>query len=144
MNSRRAIPSDIEKIAELLIPFCEEYHQKVVTQETAIKGIRHLFENPHLGRYYICEEEGRVIGYLMVFFEWSDWRAGNMYYIEAVYTIPDFRNRGVSKSLYKNMYDDAITENSVLRTIVPITFSTEALKKIGLQESHYNLLEIKF
>lgn len=144
MNFRRAIPSDLEKIAELLIPFCEEYHQKQVTQEIARKGIAHLFENPHLGRYYVCEEENRLVGYLMVFFEWSDWRAGNMYYLEAVYTLPEYRKRGVFKSLYKHMYDEAVKENSVLRTIVGTTFPVEALKKIGLQESHYNLLEIQF
>lgn len=143
MNTRQATSSDIEQIADLLIKFCLEYHKKVITKEKAIEGVSHLLENPHLGRYYVCEEES-LIGYSMVFFEWSDWRAGNMYYIEAVYTLPEHRNRGVCKSLYKIMHDDAQNENSALRTIVQTTFPAEKLKNIGLQESHYNILEIKF
>lgn len=143
MNSRQATSSDLDQIADLLIKFCSEYHNKEITKEKAIQGVSHLLENPHLGRYYVCEE-GNLIGYSMVFFEWSDWRAGNMYYIEALYTLPEHRNRGVCKSLYKLMHDDALSENSALRTIVPTGFPADKLKKTGLQESHYNLLEIKF
>jgi L-amino acid N-acyltransferase YncA len=142
MKSRQAVKSDIPILSELLQSFCSEYLNKSLCEESCLKGVSHFFDHPYLGRYYICESEGSVLGYSMVFFEWSDWRAGNMYYIEAAYTRPAHRRKGVFKSLFKAMHSDAYSENSAIRVIVTESFPVQALQSLGLHESHYRVFEI--
>ena len=39
----------------------------------------------------------------MVTYEWSDWRNGNIWWIQSVYVHPDYRRRGVYSALYKHV-----------------------------------------
>jgi ribosomal protein S18 acetylase RimI-like enzyme len=63
-------------------------------------GVHALFEDPSRGVYYIAESGGRRVGQMMITYEWSDWRNGNFWWIQSVWVEPDFRGRGVFKSLY--------------------------------------------
>ena len=45
----------------------------------------------------VAEEDGRVVGSLLVTKEWSDWRNGNFWWIQSVYVRPEFRRQGVYK-----------------------------------------------
>ncbi len=40
------------------------------------------------------------IGQLMITFEWSDWRARPIWWIQSVYVLPEARRRGVYRALY--------------------------------------------
>lgn len=143
MNARQATESDVPSILVLLLAFCQEYLKKTIEKSTAETGIRHVFAQPYLGRYYVCEFEGKVISYSFAFFEWSDWRAGNMFYIESAYTVPEHRAKGAFRLIFRAMHDDALLENSAIRVIASEGFPVESLGKLGLEESHYRVFEIK-
>ena len=143
MNARQATESDVPSIFPLLQAFCQEYLAKTMDKSTAEAGISHIFSQPYLGRYYVCELEGQIISYSFAFFEWSDWRAGNMFYIESAYTVPEQRSKGAFRLIFKAMHDDALLENSAIRVIANEGFPVESLTKLGLAESHYRVFEIK-
>ena len=44
-----------------------------------------MLADPRLGRYYLAESDGQVVGQLMTTFEWSDWRNGLFLWIQSVY-----------------------------------------------------------
>lgn len=45
-------------------------------------------------------EDGAVIGQLMITYEWSDWRASQIWWIQSVYVSEDRRRQGLFRSLY--------------------------------------------
>src|SRR6185503_12292446 len=71
------------------------------------RGVSALFDNPSLGRYYVVESHdessARVIASLMITYEWSDWRNGMVWWIQSVYTVPEFRRRGIYATLYDHI-----------------------------------------
>ena len=63
--------------------------------DTLRQGIRALLESRAPGRYWVAELDGRVVGQLLITFEWSDWRNRMVWWIQSVYVAPDARGRGV-------------------------------------------------
>ena len=146
MNVRRGTLPDTQILIEFVTEMALESKNIVLDPEIASKGVRHLLENPDEGQYYIAEIEGRSVGYLMVFFEWSDWRCGNIYYIETFYIIDEYKNQGVFEALYQCAYKDAESEHTAVRTMIEHCQldTINKLKSLGMHESHYMLLEMNF
>ena len=66
-------------------------------------GVAALLEDPGKGRYWVAEAAGRIVGQLMVTYEWSDWRNGMLWWIQSVYVEPEFRRQGVFSALYHHV-----------------------------------------
>ena len=62
-----------------------------------------MLEDASKGRYWVAVADDRIVGQLMVTYEWSDWRNGNIWWIQSVYVHPDWRRRGVFRALYRNV-----------------------------------------
>jgi GNAT superfamily N-acetyltransferase len=43
-----------------------------------------------------------VIAQLMITFEWSDWRASDVWWIQSVYVHPEYRRKGLFRALYQH------------------------------------------
>lgn len=146
MEVRKAEKRDQDVLVDFCIRFAAESKNLVVEREIAVAGVSHLLDTPSEGLYYIAEIDGKPIGYMMVFLEWSDWRGGDFHYIDAAYTVPEHRSQGVFKKLYEKAYQDAEISGSALRTIVegnnPATI--KRYTDLGMQDSHYTVLEVMF
>lgn len=69
---------------------------------TVVKaGVNALFEHPERGFYVVADAGRRLAGSLMVTHEWSDWRDGMFWWIQSVYVRPEYRRRGVYRTLYR-------------------------------------------
>src|SRR5262249_25638071 len=66
--------------------------------------------DPQRGRYFVAEEAGRVVGQLLLTYEWSDWRDGWIWWIQSVYVHADFRRAGVFRCLYEHVAGCAAAE----------------------------------
>lgn len=146
MNIRKAVSQDVDALVDFNTRLSLEQSNRALDPVKVRLGVSHLLENPDEGVYYICEINNQPVGFLMAFFEWSDWRAGNLYYVESAYTLPDFRNQEVFKSLFRQAYEDAKAENTAVRVLIPESspISSECFTKLGLSESHYSILEVLF
>lgn len=146
MIVRKGQSKDEEAIAEMHLALALEKKNLALDVEKVRRGVRHLLESPEEGVYYVCEIDEIIAGFIMVFFEWSDWRAGNLYYIDSAYTRPAYRNQHVFSSIFRQAYSDAQSENTSIRSILesPEADQIEALKHLGLSESHYTVLEVRF
>jgi GNAT superfamily N-acetyltransferase len=71
-----------------------------LNQNTLRDGILALLNERAPGRYWVAERDGRVVGQLLITYEWSDWRNGWFWWIQSVYVIPEFRRKGVYAGLY--------------------------------------------
>ena len=86
-----------------------------------------------------------VAGQTMITTEWSDWRNGFFWWIQSVYVHPDFRRRGVFRSLYAHIRSLAHERSNVcgLRLYVHNT-NTRAIDtyiKLGMALTEYRLCE---
>lgn len=98
---RRAGLADADAIAAFNSAMALETEGRALVPERIGAGVRRLLGDASLGFYAVAEQDGRVIGCLMVTNEWSDWRNGLFWWIQSVYVVPQWRRRGVYRRLYE-------------------------------------------
>ena len=142
---RPATDADALTIAAFNVAMAHETEHKMLDATTVNTGVRGLLSRPEYGFYRVAETEGRVIGCLLVTFEWSDWRNGLFWWIQSVYVPPGFRRRGVFKALYQSVATDAGNTPGVcgLRLYVEQDNSTaqQTYCALGMTETQYRLFE---
>ena len=115
--------------------------------DTLRQGIRALLESQAPGRYLVAEIEGRVVGQLLVTFEWSDWRNRMVWWIQSVYVAADARGGGAFRTLYDAVRREAIASGAGgLRLYVDTTnVQAQAVyAALGMDGSHYRVFEDMF
>ena len=100
IDIREASPRDAATIASFNQGIASETEGKHLDDDTILAGVSRLLNDPSRGRYWLAEVDGRVVGQTMVTYEWSDWRNGNVWWIQSVYVASDFRRQGVFSALY--------------------------------------------
>jgi len=75
MLIRKAISKDAEKIARNNVLLAKESENTDIEYEKTLEGVKSLINDEMKGFYLVAEENGEVIGQVMVTYEWSDWRA---------------------------------------------------------------------
>ena len=75
MLIRKAISKDAEKIARNNVLLAKESENTDIEYEKTLEGVKSLINDEMKGFYLVAEENGEIIGQVMVTYEWSDWRA---------------------------------------------------------------------
>lgn len=104
---RPASLADVAMIAQFQINMARETESKELDSLTVHAGVKAVFENPSRGFYLVAEYDQAVAGSLLITYEWSDWRNGNIWYIQSVYVSADYRGRGIFKQLYQHVLQQA-------------------------------------
>ncbi len=99
-HTRAATAGDLDFIAQGNAAMALETEHKLLDPATVHAGVRAAFDDPARGRYFVAEIDGKVVGQLMITFEWSDWRNGVFWWIQSVYVEPPARRLGVFRALY--------------------------------------------
>lgn len=111
-------------------------------------GVRALLADPAKGRYHVVEAGGRVVGQLMLTFEWSDWRNGLFWWIQSVYVAPECRGRGVFSALYRHVEAEARATPGVCGLRLYMEHSNARARssyvRLGLRPAGYEVFETDF
>ncbi len=111
-------------------------------------GVKALLKDPAKGVYYVAEAQGAVVGQLMITYEWSDWRNGNLWWLQSVYVKPEFRGRGVFRQLFRHLENLARDNPEVrgLRLYMHAANATarRSYEKLGMNQTHYQVFEKEF
>ena len=142
---REARSSDLDRIVAFQLAMARETEGVELDPVTCTRGVRALFDDPAKGRYYLAEREGEVIGSLMITTEWSDWRAGTVWWIQSVYVDPGHRLKGAYAGLY-NHVKDLMERNPDVRGIRLYvdrrnTGAQEVYRRLGMNGDHYQVFE---
>ncbi len=97
---RKGIPEDASVIIEFNNKMAWETESKILKPETLKQGVIQGLTQPNICQYYVAEKASSVLGQAMVTFEWSDWRNGELWWLQSVYVHPDYRNQGIFKKLF--------------------------------------------
>lgn len=145
MQIRPATPEDVECIVEYNLRLAIESENKILDRDTLRQGVLALLRDPTKGRYFVAVHNGQVIGQLMHTREWSDWRNGDIWWLQSVYVAENYRRKGVFRRLYHHLWDEAQSSSDVvgLRLYVEVeNFAAhETYRNMGLTQPGYFVME---
>src|SRR5512146_1226110 len=105
---RRARNEDAQAILQLVDALADYEHLPRPNEGARTRLIRDLFsERPRLD-CYLCEVDGRAVGYAFIFETYSSFLALPTLYLEDLFVLPDYRGRGVGRALFLHCAREAL------------------------------------
>ncbi len=145
MEIREATAGDVNTIVLFNQCLARETEGKTLPEETVCLGVKAVLADPARGRYFLASTNDRAVGQLMLTTEWSDWRNGQVWWIQSVYVAPDHRRRGVMRALYRHV--EALARRTAgvvgLRLYVERNniVAQEAYRTVGMHDAGYLVFE---
>ena len=148
LNVRRANVHVMDVLVEFNAAMALESEGKSLDRRRLRDGVAALLNEDGRGFYLVAKAEGRVVGQLMVTYEWSDWRNAHFWWIQSVYVAADWRRRGVYRSLHEHVLAEARLRGDVCGVRLYVDrdnhVAQQVYSNLGMDRSHYDLFEIDF
>ena len=144
---RVATVDDLQTIADFNVRLAEETEDTALDRETVLQGVRSLLADRTRGSYYVaCTSE--IVGQIMHTREWSDWRNGDIWWIQSVYVQPDYRRQGVFRSLYGHLKTLAESDPDVVGLRLYVEQENQAARAtyagLGMRQVRYLFMQDLF
>lgn len=139
-----ARPEDTPTIVRFNIALAEESEGLRLDPQTVEAGVRRMFSDPALGRYFLAvSSTGERLGQLMITTEWSDWRNCMIWWLQSVYTAPEHRGGGVFRALCEHVLGEAGETGCRVRLYVERGNSRAiaAYRALGFDHCSYDVME---
>ncbi len=145
MNIRLAKKEDAAALVEFNQAMALETEGRRLDSQVLKSGVETVFQSDDKGFYVVAEDAGKIVGGLMVTFEWSDWRDGWFWWIQSVYILPEARG----KKIYSRLYEFVKTEARARKDVRGFRLYVEkenlhaqtVYEKLGMEASHYLMYE---
>ena len=145
---RPAAPGDAETIIDFNQRLAWESERKQLDAETLRRGVAALFADESRGRYFVACLGEQIVGQLMLTYEWSDWRNGQIWWIQSVYVPPEHRRLGVFRGLHAHVRRLAQEEGQAVGLRLYVEQNNEVARQVyrqlGLADAGYLVLEDMF
>lgn len=110
---RPAQLQDVETLAAFSSQIALETEDLVLDPPTVLAGVTAIVQDASKGKLFVAELDGKVVGQTMITYEWSDWKNGNVWWIQSVYVAPDYRRLGIFRTLYNFVRNEAKSHGAV-------------------------------
>ena len=149
---RPARQEDVDSIVAFSAAMALETEGRQLDQTRLREGTLSLLAAPERGFFMVVElpEKGRhrLVGQLMITFEWSDWRNAVFWWVQSVYIAPAWRRQGV----YRTMHDHIVAKAKADPKVCGIRLYVEqenrtaktVYQRVGLAPSAYAVYEQDF
>jgi GNAT superfamily N-acetyltransferase len=142
---RIAKSSDIDTLIAFNQAMALETEGKQLDPAILSAGVRAVFADEKKGFYVVAESGNKIVGGLMITYEWSDWRNGWFWWIQSVYILPAARG----KKIYSRLYDFVKRRAEASGNVYGFRLYVEAenghartvYEKVGMESSHYRMYE---
>ncbi|QIA09525.1 GNAT family N-acetyltransferase [Draconibacterium halophilum] len=145
MVIRQATLNDHKTLVDFQLAMAHETEGIELHRPTVEKGVAAVLNNSTKGNYYVAEINGQVVSSLLTTFEWSDWRNGTILWIQSVYVMPDFRRKGVYRSMYAHIKEKVMQTDDLngIRLYADKTNAAaqKTYEKLGMNQEHYVMFE---
>ncbi len=141
---RDAVPADLDHLVAWNAAMAAETEARQLDPAVLARGVAGVFERPQRGFYLVAEHDGAAAGSLLVTYEWSDWRAGDFWWIQSVYVVPQARRAGVFRALYAEVSRRARAAGAVGLRLYVETENQRAQRTyagLGMSPCHYLMYE---
>ena len=150
---RGARGGDVERLVDFNLRLAAETEGKELDRETLRAGVEAVLHEAAAGgasrgRYLVAAIGGRVVAALMHTREWSDWRNGFVWWLQSVFVEPEFRRRGVFRSLYEALRREAEADATVVGLRLYVEQENRVAQAtylgLGMLQSGYVVMEEMF
>ena len=145
ISIREAHREDAGKILDFQLLLAQETENRGLDKLVVTKGIKNVFDDPAKGKYYVAEVGGKVVGCLLITYEWSEWRNGNIWWLQSVYVDASHRKTGVFRKMYGHLLESISRDPCIagLRLYVENNNhrALKIYKSLGMKGDHYQVFE---
>lgn len=142
---RQATQEDTVSISHFQQKMAMETENVRLDPTVLAEGLKQLFEDPAKGKHYVAEDDGEVVGCMMIAYEWSEWRCGHVLWIQSVYIKPSHRGQWVFKKMYEYIQNLVTPESGYLGIRLYVDKTNAAAQKVyeklGMNGEHYQVYE---
>jgi GNAT superfamily N-acetyltransferase len=142
---RQATRDDVEVLVDFQLAMAAETEALQLDRKVCLRGVAAVLQDSGLGRYFVAERDGEVVGSALITYEWSDWRNGQVWWIQSVYVLPAARKQGAYAGLYAHIQNLAKERPDVrgIRLYVDRrnTRAQEVYARLGMNGDHYQVFE---
>ena len=142
----RAATEDVAAIAQFNIAMAAETEDLALDPQTVHAGVAAVVSDDRRGFYLVARSDGKAVGSLMIAYEWSDWRNGNLWWIQSVYVVPSARKQGIFRLLYDNVISLAKQSGDAAGVRLYVEKDNrgaqEVYRKLGMSETAYRVFEV--
>ena len=147
---RDARPDDLEVIVDYNARLARETEAKELDRDVLIRGVEAALAEPDRLRYWVAEiadplHGARVVGQAAITREWSDWRAGWIWWFQSVYVHPDHRARGTFRALYAQIRSIARRTPDVIGLRLYVEVHNDRAQRVyqslGMKPGGYDVYE---
>ena len=143
---RQATATDASRIASFNVALARETEQRTLNRRIVGIGVRTLLAEPSHGFYIVADNGEKIVGMVMVTFEWSDWLNRQWWWLQSVYVDPAMRKRGVFTKIYNYIGEMGERQGNVcgIRLYVEKEnrHAQRTYRSLGLNANSYRLMEI--
>ncbi len=150
---REACSDDLDVIVEFNARLAHESEGKLLDRELLARGVSMALSDRERLRYWVAEVEPAngdgparwVIGQAAISREWSDWRAGWIWWFQSIYVHNDFRGEGVFRALHSHIRTIARATPDVIGLRLYVEVSNDRARRVyqslGMKPGGYEVYE---
>lgn len=141
---RQAVPEDRDRIVLFNQAMARETEGRELERRVLELGVGKILGDRARGRYFVAEAGGEIVGQLAVTTEWSDWRNGEVWWLQSVYVSKRSRRLGVYRRLHRHVRELARAEGAIgLRLYVERDneAAQATYRSLGMAPSPYMMFE---
>ena len=148
LTIRLAQPDDWPAIVEFNCCLAIETEETTLQRTDIEPGVQALLADSQKGRYFVACDGDRIVGQIMHTREWSDWRNGDIWWLQSVYVHPYYRRRGVFRRLFDTLLSEAESDDGVAGIRLYVEDGNEpaheTYRRLGFKEAGYFVMQRLF
>lgn len=141
-------PDDWQRLAEFNTRLALETEGKQLDPMTIGNGVKTILNDDRHGRYFVAVVDSEIVGQMMHTREWSDWRNGEIWWLQSVYVHQEFRRIGVFRKLYRHIEQIAEATPDVVGIRLYVerhnSKALDAYRALGMDDAGYAVMERMF
>lgn len=144
---RQADLGDAAVVTDFNLRLAQESEGLALGSECVAQGVAAVLSDATRGLYFVAEVDGEIAGQVMITYEWSDWRNGNLWWLQSVYVPQRFRQRGIFRALFSHVQELARKSPGVcgLRLYMHADNSraSRCYEGLGMRHTKYEVFEME-
>ena len=144
---RQAQIADAPVVADLNLRLARETEDLHLDPDTVTQGVAAVLRDESKGLYYVAEVDGTIAGQVMITYEWSDWRNGNLWWLQSVYVKHEFRQVGIFRALFSHLQTMARQTPEVRGLRLYMHSENQRARKcyesLGMKRTQYEVFEME-
>ena len=124
---RKGRRSDAEQFVSLVFALAEFEHLEPPSKEGGMRLVDDIFRRKRVN-LLVASDSRRLVGYVLYFYAYSSFVAKPTLYVEDLFVLKEYRERGVGFSLFRKCVDIAVAEGCGRMEWAVLTWNDRALR----------------